>query len=67
MSQNKSPADVLGIIEGLRVDAADDAAVQTADWMERHSLPAAQRRAATLEELATGPGGRRSGHAPDER
>lgn len=61
MSQNKSPADVAGIIEGLRAEGSDEAAVQTAEWMEQHSLPAAQRRAATLEELATGPGGRRSG------
>jgi transcriptional regulator len=60
MSQNKSPADVLGIIDGLRAEASDDGALQTAAWMEQHSLPAARRRAATLEELASGPGGRRS-------
>lgn len=67
MSQNKSPADVLGIIDGLRADATTDAAVQTADWMERHSLPAAQRRAAVIETLATGPGGRREGGTADGR
>jgi len=60
MSQNKSPADVLGIIQGLRADAADDAAARTAAWMEEHALPAAQRRAAAIEALAAGPGGRRS-------
>jgi transcriptional regulator len=60
MSQNKAPDDVLGIIDGLRTDASDDAAMQTAAWMEQQSLPAAQQRAATLEALATGPGGRRS-------
>lgn len=60
MSQNKSPDDVAGIIAGLRTEARDESAVQTAQWMEQHSLPAAQQRAATLEQLATGPGGRRS-------
>lgn len=60
MSQNKSPADVLGIIEGLRGAGGGSAAADTAAWMEQHSLPAARRRAATLEELASGPGGRRS-------
>lgn len=59
MSQNKSPEDVAGIIAGLRTEARDESAVQTAQWMEQHSLPAAQQRAATLEQLATGPGGRR--------
>jgi transcriptional regulator len=66
MSQNKSPADVLGIIEGLRADPADEAAVDTAAWMERHSLPAAQRRAAAIQELASGPGGRRGGPAASD-
>jgi transcriptional regulator len=63
MSQNKMPADVLGIIEALRGEGAvgaADAAGRTADWMEQHSLPAAQRRAALIDDLATGPGGRRA-------
>jgi len=90
MSQNKSPADVLGIIAGLRAEAgrghgggSDDPAVSrgtagsagsagpggsagsaaaTADWMLAHSLPAAERRAALIDELASGRGGRR--HRP---
>jgi transcriptional regulator len=66
MSQNKSPADVLGIIEGLRAESADGAAVETAAWMEQHALPAAQRRAATLEALASGPVRRRRGRIADE-
>lgn len=63
MSQNKLPSDVLGIIEGLRAEGAGGsgaAAQQTADWMEQHALPAAQRRAALIDDLATGPGGRRA-------
>jgi transcriptional regulator len=58
MSQNKTPGDVLGIIEGLR-SAAGGSAHATADWMAAHSLPAAQARADLIEGLATGPGGRR--------
>ncbi len=61
MSQNKAPADVAGIIEGLRAEAGGEDALETAAWMEQHALPAAQRRAALLEDLATRPGGRRSG------
>ena len=53
MSQNKAPADVAGIIEGLRADA-EDGAQATADWMEQHALPAAQRRADLLADLAAG-------------
>jgi len=54
MSQNKSPADVAGIVEGLRLDAADELALRTAAWMQEHSLPAAQRRADLVEDLRTG-------------
>jgi transcriptional regulator len=60
MSQNKPPADVLGIIEGLRRDGGGSSAEGAAAWMEQHSLPAALPRAALIEDLATGPGGRRS-------
>jgi transcriptional regulator len=52
MSQNKMPADVAGMIHGLRGEAGDDEAVLTADWMEAHSLPAAERRAALLRKVA---------------
>jgi transcriptional regulator len=51
MSQNKQPDDVRGIIEGLAGLGDDPMAQQTADWMARESLPAAQRRALLLEDL----------------
>lgn len=54
MSQNKSPADVAGIIDGLRTDAPGDRADRTASWMQANSLPAAQRRADLLADLASG-------------
>ena len=60
MSQNKSPADVRGIIDALRGQVGDDPAEQAAAWMEQHSEPAAQRRADLLADLATRPGGRRA-------
>ena len=55
MSQNKSPDDVRGIVAGLRAeseDAGDEGAGATADWMEQHSVPAADRRAALIADLA---------------
>ena len=55
MSQNKSPDDVRGIVAGLRADthdAGDESAAATADWMEQHSVPAAERRAALISNLA---------------
>lgn len=51
MSQNKAPDDVAGVIDGLRSEAGDDQAVLTATWMQEHSIPAAQRRAALLVEV----------------
>jgi transcriptional regulator len=51
MSQNKRPEDVRGVVEGL-IGAGDDSAVLTASWMEQNSLPAAQRRASLLDEVA---------------
>ncbi len=51
MSQNKSPEDVRGIVEGLRSDAGDDAALLTASWIAEHSVPAAERRYALMDEL----------------
>jgi transcriptional regulator len=51
MSQNKRPADVRGVVDGLRADGADSA-VLTASWMEQNALPAAERRAALLDEVA---------------
>jgi len=57
MSQNKSPDDVRGIVDGLRAEAADgdgagDAAAElTATWMAAHSVPAAERRYALMDEL----------------
>jgi transcriptional regulator len=52
MSQNKMPGDVAGIIDGLRTEAGDDQAVVNATWMQEHSVPAARRRAALLEQVA---------------
>jgi transcriptional regulator len=52
MSQNKAPEDVRGIVDGLRFDAGDDAALLTASWMAANSVPAAQRRSAMMDELA---------------
>ncbi len=52
MSQNKRPEDVRGIVDGLRADVTDDSAMLTASWMEQISLPAAERRAALLEQVA---------------
>jgi transcriptional regulator len=52
MSQNKMPADVAGMIAGLRGEAADEEADLTAGWMEENSLPAAQRRAALIDKVA---------------
>ena len=51
MSQNKSPVDVAGIVHGLRTEAGGDQAVLTATWMQEHSLPAAVRRTALLDEV----------------
>lgn len=52
MSQNKMPDDVAGIVHGLRADAGDNQAVLTASWMQERSVPAAERRAALLQEVA---------------
>ncbi len=53
MSQNKLPADVEGIIGGLRGEGSGDRdAVLTAAWMQEHSLPAAQHRAQILADVA---------------
>ncbi len=52
MSQNKMPDDVAGVVDGLRTEVGGDRAGATADWMQENSLPAAQRRAALLEEVA---------------
>jgi len=52
MSQNKRPEDVRGIVEGLRAGVGDESASLTASWMERHSVPAAEARAALLEDVA---------------
>jgi transcriptional regulator len=57
MSQNKAPADVVGIVDGLR-DEADLGAGAAAAWMQEHSLPAAQRRADLLADLASSRGRR---------
>lgn len=51
MSQNKSPEDVRGIVDGLRSDAGDDAAMLTASWIAEHSVPAAVRRYALMDEV----------------
>ena len=60
MSQNKAPDDVTGIVSGLisRGDADPDAEA-TAAWMQEHSLPAAQRRADLLADLAAARDARR--------
>ncbi|HSO02967.1 MAG TPA: FMN-binding negative transcriptional regulator [Candidatus Limnocylindrales bacterium] len=52
MSQNKRPQDVRGIVDGLRTEAGDGPATLTASWMERHSVPAADARAALLDEIS---------------
>ncbi|MGB7979648.1 MAG: FMN-binding negative transcriptional regulator [Candidatus Nanopelagicales bacterium] len=53
MSQNKRPEDDRGIVEGLRGAPSGDAgAVLTATWMAAHSVPAADRRAALLDQVA---------------
>ncbi len=52
MSQNKMPADVEGIIDGLQADPADTAGTATANWMAQHSLPAAKRRADLLRDIS---------------
>jgi transcriptional regulator len=55
MSQNKSPEDVRGIVDGLRTEAGDgagdSAAELTATWMAAHSVPAAERRYALMNDL----------------
>ncbi len=51
MSQNKRPEDVRGIVAGLRDEGAG-AALETAMWMESNSVPAADRRAALLRDVA---------------
>lgn len=51
MSQNKGPEDVRGIVDGLRSDAGDEAALLTAQWIAEHSVPAADRRYALMDEL----------------
>ncbi len=51
MSQNKMPHDVSAIIDGLRGDGGEDAR-QVAEWMRTISLPAAERRADLIEDLA---------------
>jgi transcriptional regulator len=60
MSQNKSPDDVRGIIEGLHGASDGDRADATAEWMQQHSLPAAERRADLLADLAMRRAGRRA-------
>lgn len=52
MSQNKQPADVRGIIDGLRGEAGDESALLTATWMAAHSVAAAERRAAVIADVA---------------
>jgi transcriptional regulator len=52
MSQNKLPADVQGIIDGLRTEVDGDQALLTATWMQEHSVAAARDRAAVLDEVA---------------
>ena len=52
MSQNRMPAEVEGIIQGLNVEAHDTQAELTAVWMQDHSAPHAQERKALLEEVA---------------
>lgn len=51
MSQNRSPADVRGIIDGLS-GQRDEGATLTASWMARHSVAAAQSRAALIADVA---------------
>lgn len=55
MSQNRSPEDVRGIVDGLRTEAGegggDWAAELTATWMADHSVPAAERRYAPMDDL----------------
>ncbi len=51
MSQNKMPDDVRGIIDGLRGSDGGEDAVVTATWMAEHSLPAAEARAALLDDV----------------
>lgn len=64
LSQNVSVADVHGIIEGLR-DAGDEI---SADLVAEVSLPAAQRRAALLADVAAGHARRTgSSEAPTEQ
>lgn len=58
MSQNKLPADVAGIVAGLRALDRDEQATATATWMQEHSVPAADRRAAVLDEVARAHGPR---------
>lgn len=48
MSQNKMPHDVAAIIDGLRAEGAGD----VADWMAEVSLPAAERRADLIDDVA---------------
>lgn len=54
MSQNGMPADVAGIIDGLRTEAGDEQAMLIASWMQEHSTAAAQRRAELLDGVARG-------------
>ncbi len=58
MSQNRRPEDVRGIVAGLRDEAAEEPALRTASWMEHYSVPAADRRAALLRDVAGRRGGR---------
>ncbi len=44
MSQNKTPAAVGQVIDGLRASGGE----ATADWMAEHSLPRAQAKADLL-------------------
>jgi transcriptional regulator len=62
MSQNRRPDDVRGIVAGLRHEGGD-VAEPTADWMEQHAVPAAERRAALLADVARSRG-RESGANP---
>lgn len=48
MSQNKMPHDVAAIIDGLRAEGAPE----VADWMESVSMPAAERRADLIDDVA---------------
>lgn len=52
MSQNKTPADVAGIVTGLRAEGGGALAADTAAWMDEYSTAAARRRADLLADVA---------------